>query len=200
VADPLTKVLFQAAVGELQAGDSVKLTGWALSTFMDRYGYAWPSLVAIARRAGRSVRTVRRALRELERAGLLTAEQRHGKPALYLATPDTQVSGVAEDTPVTAVTGGADTAVSRTPDTQVSAEGVRRVQEGVARATPAPPGWVPEDDAEIRAVMAQREAARAAREDQDRGEGWADPERVANAREALHHAANLGIGYREGGA
>jgi hypothetical protein len=93
VVDAPAKVLFQAAVGELRLSDSVRLVGWSLSTWMRPDGTAWPSVESIARRAGRNVRTVQRALRELQLLGLLSVHQRPGSTALYLATPATQVAG-----------------------------------------------------------------------------------------------------------
>ncbi|WP_419607742.1 helix-turn-helix domain-containing protein, partial [Thiolapillus sp.] len=57
----------------------------------------WPSVSRLARMTGCAERTVQRALRTLEAAGLIRVEQRAGRPALYsLNLPPTPVreSGV----------------------------------------------------------------------------------------------------------
>jgi hypothetical protein len=149
VVDAPAKVLFQAAVGELRLSDSVRLVGWSLSTWMRPDGTAWPSVESIARRAGRNVRTVQRALRELQLLGLLSVHQRPGSTALYLATPATQVAGGGDTQVSPPAAGGGDTWVSPGGDTQVSGEGchpgvTRRGFEGLTKGsrtrenTPAP--------------------------------------------------------------
>lgn len=96
-------MLFQRAVRELPASQLVKLVGLILATFMDRDGVAWPSMDALARCAGCAPRSVRRALRQLEAAGLLVCERSPGRrPNRYRASvpnPDTAVSGLAEGQP-----------------------------------------------------------------------------------------------------
>ncbi len=49
----------------------------------------WPSIHRLAEMTGYDKRTVRRAIRALERAGLLEVEQQPGKAAIYsLSTPN----------------------------------------------------------------------------------------------------------------
>jgi DNA-binding MarR family transcriptional regulator len=108
--------------GYQQLTDAEKLTYAAIDSFDwpdekgERKGYAYPSLCTIARMRNVDERTIRRHLARLESAGLLTREQRAGRPSLlwieepsaeestrYLSTivigPDTDVRG-GEDTDV----------------------------------------------------------------------------------------------------
>jgi DNA-binding transcriptional ArsR family regulator len=102
--------------------DAEKLTYQAIDSFDwpdakgERKGYAYPSLSTLARLRGLDERTIRRHLASLQNVGLLTREERAGRPSLlwieepskeegerYLSTialgPDTDVRG-GEDTDV----------------------------------------------------------------------------------------------------
>ena len=72
----------------------------------------WPSVSRLARMTGYAERTVRRALRALESAGLVRVEQRAGRPALYslsLSTTPVRESGVSARSPRTESPGTPDT-------------------------------------------------------------------------------------------
>lgn len=64
-------------------GATAKLVGLTLSTWMDARGVCYPSEATIARAVGRSESTVRRALRELERAGFLVTRRRKNASNRY---------------------------------------------------------------------------------------------------------------------
>uniref|UniRef100_UPI003AF62E4A helix-turn-helix domain-containing protein n=1 Tax=Thiolapillus sp. TaxID=2017437 RepID=UPI003AF62E4A len=65
----------------------------------------WPSLARLALMTGYSERTVRRALRALEAAGLVRIERRPGRPALYSlnlsTTPDRESGAPGQSVPRT---------------------------------------------------------------------------------------------------
>ena len=64
-----------------------KLVACVLVRYADRDGRCWPSERVIAGRAGVTDRTVRRALAELRREGLLRVEPRRGRSSVYCLTP-----------------------------------------------------------------------------------------------------------------
>ncbi|WP_419628623.1 helix-turn-helix domain-containing protein, partial [Thiolapillus sp.] len=68
-------------------------------------GRCWPSLARLALMTGYSERTVRRALRALEAAGLVRIERRPGRPALYSlnlsTTPDRESGDPGQSVPRT---------------------------------------------------------------------------------------------------
>jgi hypothetical protein len=55
----------------------------AISSFVDRDGWAWPSRATIAKLAGVDTRTVTKAVARLRRLGLMTVEERSGKSSVY---------------------------------------------------------------------------------------------------------------------
>ena len=65
----------------------------------------WPSVSRLARMTGYAERTVRRALRALEAAGLVRIERRPGRPALYSlnlsTTPDRESGDPGQSVPRT---------------------------------------------------------------------------------------------------
>jgi len=102
--------------------DAEKLTFQAIDSFDwpdekgERKGYAYPSLSTLARLRGVDERTIRRHLAALEGAGLLTREQRAGRPSLlWIEEPSAEESGRYLSTtaigPDTDVRGGEDTDV-----------------------------------------------------------------------------------------
>ncbi len=68
---PSFRLQWQTAIGESDLPTESRLVGWALSTWMNSEGFCWPQQSEIARRAGVSDRTVRRALRQLRKDDFL---------------------------------------------------------------------------------------------------------------------------------
>jgi DNA-binding transcriptional ArsR family regulator len=64
---------------ESELDATARLVGLTLDTFMSAGGVCFPSRAAIAHRSGLDVRTVERATRRLERAGLLRVERGGGR-------------------------------------------------------------------------------------------------------------------------
>jgi biotin operon repressor len=79
-------VRFHTAVRDLPLPLATKATGFALAGMMNRAGVAWASVPALALAAGCSERSVQRAVRQLEAAGLLAIEPRAGGPSRYGVT------------------------------------------------------------------------------------------------------------------
>src|SRR5215471_14149721 len=76
---------FNMAVA-FRAVESLKLNGTATAVFkaiLSCGPQAWPSVAELARRTGYSARTVRRATRRLELAGLLVVERRQRPDGSY---------------------------------------------------------------------------------------------------------------------
>lgn len=102
--------------------DAEKLTYAAIDSFDwpdekgERKGYAYPSLGTLGHRRGLEERTIRRHLAALESVGLLTRQQRAGRPSLiWIEEPSEEESGKYLSTiaigPDTDVRGGEDTDV-----------------------------------------------------------------------------------------
>lgn len=115
----------------------------AIGAYADRKGQCWPATTTLAEGLRVSTRQIRRCLRNLERCGYLRSTHRKGQrsiyfivrdavdpghggsgvPRTYSDTPDTQVPG-STCNPGHPGSGGADTQVPGTPDTQVPPNGV----------------------------------------------------------------------------
>lgn len=80
-------VLWRVEVREAASlSSNAKLVAFVLSTYMDKYGRnAWAEVATIKGAASLSRRTVQRALRELEEAGLVQAVVRPGRTTVYHA-------------------------------------------------------------------------------------------------------------------
>lgn len=122
-----TRMLFQLAIRDLDLAPGTVAVGLVLATYMRADGCAWPGVSSLAGGAGLSVRQARRALRDLETAGVLLVEHRPGRPSAYRATPDMGV----RTTPDMGVR------VPRTFATRTPDMGVRRSSE-VAKPAGAP--------------------------------------------------------------
>lgn len=107
----------------------------ALADYADEAWSCYPSQARLAAMTGQSDRTVRRHLKVLESAGLITREKRHGKSGartsdryvLAVNAPPTGQNDQWSDCPPVSVTTGQDdqaprTPVSRAPRTRVSTE------------------------------------------------------------------------------
>lgn len=192
MAPPSAKLLFQAALRDPSLSITRKVVGWSLSTYMSHDGIAWPSVASIAAGAGICERSARRALRDLEAVGLLEVQQRRGKPALYLATPDTALSALPSDTPDTALSAHPghssvqDPGHSSVPRSYQEGSKALRAHAPARGGGAAPEGWIPEDDDAIAAEFAAREAAKV--KGVGDGEGWQNPDSVALARDAARTA------------
>jgi len=172
----------------------------ALGEYMDGGGRCGVSNARLAEDCEVSVRTIQRQLHQLHGLGLLGIDQAPGGHAVnrYQARPWDD----------TAVTPGRDTRVTpgslegrhpwRDPVTPVSpeVEGQKTIAGAPARAQAAPPGWVPEDDAEIAAIQAQRERDAEAAKVKSSSEGWGSEEARERAAEALSFAEQLGLGFK----
>lgn len=99
----------RAVVDHQKLAPAAKLTGLTLLRFADNYGQARPLQATLAERIGADVRTVRRASRELEAAGLLSTRYEPGtglrtRLARYtLKAPDTHVRSLTPKAPDTHV-------------------------------------------------------------------------------------------------
>lgn len=127
------KVLWQAQLRELRLPPGVKLVGLILSTWLPPDGIGWASVAQLAQGAGCSDRTARRALRQLEAAGLLERRDRPGRPSSFRVTPDTAVSALLEADPGHSSVRRPGHGCPPTPDTAVSATRGTRGIRGVAR-------------------------------------------------------------------
>jgi len=80
--------VWRDAVRDSSLSTTCKSVAWCLSTYMDARGVAWPSRGLLARGSslGAGLRSVDRALRELEAAGFVTIERSRGRSShRYLA-------------------------------------------------------------------------------------------------------------------
>jgi hypothetical protein len=82
----------------IEAANAASLTPAArtvlllLCAYSDRRGGSFPTAVTLARQAGVTDRTVRKAFRELETCGVLIVEQRPGRTNHYVLVPKTALS------------------------------------------------------------------------------------------------------------
>ncbi len=95
----------------------------ALAAFANRQGRCWPATTSLASDLGISTRQIRRCLRNLETCRYVNTKNREGQPSIYVIArevtdPGHPSSGVEHD-PGHGGSGGADTQVPGTPDTQV---------------------------------------------------------------------------------
>jgi hypothetical protein len=70
---------WRIAVCRSDLDPTAKYVALVLDTWMDKRGFAWPSVESIAERCGLGERTVRRALRRLEEADLLLTVHSRGR-------------------------------------------------------------------------------------------------------------------------
>lgn len=81
-------VKLMAIVWELDLPPGEKLVLLALADQANDHGtQCWPAVATIAKRSGQGVRTVRRALENLQKAGHLTRDHRHGTSTQYRVHP-----------------------------------------------------------------------------------------------------------------
>ncbi len=132
-----------AAVFDHRLGHAEVRVLAALGAHADKNGRCWLATTTLAEGIRVSTRQIRRCLRNLESCGYLRSTHRKGQrsiysivldaidpghggsgvPRTYSDTPDTQVPGLDVD-PGHPGSGGADTQVPGTPDTQVPPNGV----------------------------------------------------------------------------
>ncbi len=162
---------------------TAKLVGLALSTYMDGAGRAHVSRSTLARGCGLAdVSTVKRAVHRLEVAGYLGVDRGGGHevsryqlrsnggwPAPRPGATAPPVVGAG------APPGGGWDATVPGAGQPPKVEGQKPLAHAGAGAQAAPPGWVPEDDAEIAAVFAQRERDAEAEKVKSGSEGFGDP-------------------------
>lgn len=83
------------AVRDSELDVTAKVVAWTLDTYMDSHGDGWPSLALLAAGAGVDVRTVIRAVKRLELAGLIGVTRSRGRHAnRYHATIQNRDTGV----------------------------------------------------------------------------------------------------------
>jgi len=108
---------------------TAKITAYALASRMNRAGCCWPGKTRLAADTSMSIRTVDRAIRRLEAAGLIVVRRRPPAPNLYTARLPRHCDGVTPsemtDNPVT-----------------VTGEEERREQELLAYAFEPNPAWL----------------------------------------------------------
>lgn len=89
-------VRIMAAIWETALEPTDKLVILALADCANDEGLCWPSIATVARKSGVSERSVQRAIRKAEGAGILTRTEVKGKGCKYVlhprhtVTPDTQ--------------------------------------------------------------------------------------------------------------
>lgn len=89
---PSVATLYLIAVRKADISTAAVAVAAMLYTYMRPDGCAWPSIATLAADAKLSTRHTRRAIRELEAAGLLDVAGRAGRPSTYLATPDPELA------------------------------------------------------------------------------------------------------------
>lgn len=80
-------VRVMAAIWELTMLPTDKLVMLALADCANDEGHCWPSIATVARKSGTSERSVQRAIRRAEEAGLLRREEVIGKGCKYNIDP-----------------------------------------------------------------------------------------------------------------
>jgi hypothetical protein len=92
---------WRIAVCESSLDATARLVALVLDTFMNGTGFAWPSRVSVADRAGLDVRTVDKAIARLERAGLLVVHRSRGRNAnrYHAALPNSVPSAAVAGAP-----------------------------------------------------------------------------------------------------
>ena len=96
---------WQRAIRDMPLDKSAKTVAYALASRMNRAGCCWPGKARLAADTGYSVRTMDRAVRRLEQAGLVDVRRRPPAPNLYTARLPRHHDGVTPspvtDNPVT---------------------------------------------------------------------------------------------------
>ncbi len=102
----------------------------ALGAYANRKGRCWPATTTLAGDLRVSTRMVRRCLRKLENCGYVNTEHREGQRSVYTvvreATDPGHIGSRVEHDPGHPGSGGADTQVPGTPDTQVPPKDIKK--------------------------------------------------------------------------
>jgi Helix-turn-helix domain len=183
---PTLRTQWVVAIGESELTPTARLVAWALATFMNTEGQCWPAPAEIARRAGVSLPTVKRCLRELRASDYLAWQSGGGRwSSRYQA-----LTGVTRAPAGGAYEGVGGSRVNPQPVSIVPSENQEvsmkyPLEEGAARPSPNG-GAPPEGDL-------TPEEARASIE-------WVETERKAHRRKKLDqpHPHPVGAGVPSG--